>query len=163
MRWLIALVLPPLTMLVRGRLVAALVCAVLMITLLGWPIASIWALAVAGGSAGAVPRGNAGYWVDVVGESNYQRALARITGGRTPDGVNIDTTATLIPEPSNPYDPNAVRVDIAGQTVGYLDRSAAVTYRQRGGKRSQCRATINGGWDRGDGDAGHFGVRVQLP
>lgn len=31
-------------------------------------------------------------------------------------------TATLVPEPENPNDPNAVRVDINGMTVGYIGR-----------------------------------------
>lgn len=46
MRYLIALLLPPLGMLSVGKAVQAVVCVVLMVTLIGWPIASIWALMV---------------------------------------------------------------------------------------------------------------------
>ena len=109
------------------------------------------------------------YKVDIVGESNCQDALAKITGGKTPDGVNMFVTATLVVEDSNPYDPMAVRIDIAGHTVGYLSREDAWQYRQRLEKSGHpkltalCDAVIRGGWDRGRGDTGHFGVKLDLP
>src|SRR4051812_31164097 len=61
-------------------------------------------------------------WCDlpIVGESNYQDALSRLCGGYTRDGHQLHTRASLVPEPSNPYDKNAIRVDIDAQTVGYL-------------------------------------------
>jgi uncharacterized membrane protein YqaE (UPF0057 family) len=43
---LIAIFLPPLAMLMKGRPVQALLCLVLMATVLGWPLASIWAISV---------------------------------------------------------------------------------------------------------------------
>ena len=46
MKYLIAIVLPPLGMLLVGRPVLALVCLVLQVTLLGWPLAAIWAVLV---------------------------------------------------------------------------------------------------------------------
>ena len=46
MRYLLALVLPPVGMLSVGKLGQALLCLLLMITLIGWPIASIWAVLV---------------------------------------------------------------------------------------------------------------------
>jgi hypothetical protein len=39
--------------------------------------------------------------------------------------------ARLIREPDNPFDRNAVMVEIDGQTVGYLDRAAARRYHRR--------------------------------
>lgn len=46
MRYLLAIVLPPLAMLFCGKLFQAIFCTVLMITVVGWPLASIWALFV---------------------------------------------------------------------------------------------------------------------
>jgi hypothetical protein len=107
--------------------------------------------------------------VDVVGESHYQDALAAAVGGRTEDGADCERWAYLIPEPDNPYDRNAVAVYIDGQTVGYLGRGDAVEYSallgelwQKYNVRAVCRANIRGGWDRGGGDVGHYGVKLAL-
>src|ERR1700694_5567755 len=63
--------------------------------------------------------------VKVVGESYYQDALLRICGGKTADSQHLAVTATLQPEPLNPYDPNAVAVYIHGLQVGHLARTDA--------------------------------------
>lgn len=104
---------------------------------------------------------------DVVGESHYQGDLERLAGGRTRDGVDVEVMAALIPEDGNAYDPRAVRVEVRGLTVGYLDRESARAYRRlakaRGieGGAVLCPARIVGGWDRGKKDRGHFGVRLE--
>jgi hypothetical protein len=114
--------------------------------------------------------------VDVVGEASYQGTLELIGGGRTIDGVrNRDHMAALLPEPTNPYDPNAVRVYLlpvaSGQPagrIGYLSREDAVAYRPiidrlaALGQVMACRAWLSGGWDRGLGDRGHIGVVLYL-
>ena len=46
MKYVIAILLPPLGMLLVGRVFQALLCLVLMITIIGWPLAAIWALLV---------------------------------------------------------------------------------------------------------------------
>ena len=59
--------------------------------------------------------------MSVVGESHYQPALQHITGGRDCHGdftKAVAVSAVLVPEPTNPYDRNAVRVDIDRMTVG---------------------------------------------
>jgi hypothetical protein len=68
-------------------------------------------------------------------------------------------------EPENPYDRNAVRVLIREALIGYLPRQAAavVAPTSRPGRRYEVDAVITGGWDRGGGDVGHYGVRVYLP
>jgi hypothetical protein len=105
----------------------------------------------------------------IVGESKYQTNLEWICGVRTENGEDRVVTATLILENSNPYDQNAVRVDIEGLTVGYLSRDLAKQYRarlQQAGHptlRSTCSANIRGGWDRGRRDKGHYGVWLDLP
>ncbi len=111
---------------------------------------------------------NGGLEVGVVGESHYQDALTAIVGGKRPESVRIPTQATLVPEPDNPYDPNAVAVYIAGRKVGHLPRPAAEAFTPVGRRLAEqqqvgaCSATIIGGWDRGDGDTGHFGVTLDL-
>ena len=46
MRYLLAILLPPLGMLSVGKPFHALLCLVLMVTLIGWPVAAIWALII---------------------------------------------------------------------------------------------------------------------
>jgi uncharacterized membrane protein YqaE (UPF0057 family) len=46
MLYVIAVLLPPIGMFVCGRIFQAILCAILMLTCLGWPVASIWALLV---------------------------------------------------------------------------------------------------------------------
>ena len=112
--------------------------------------------------------------VDVVGEGSYQGTIEGIAGGRTIDGArDRNHTAILLPEPTNPYDPNAVRVVVmaasgGGGLVGDLSREDAVRYRPvidrlaSVGKVAGSLAAITGGWDRGGGDRGSFGVRLSI-
>jgi hypothetical protein len=107
--------------------------------------------------------------VDGVGESHYQRHLEAVCGGRTSKGVQFEVEAVLIFENDNPVDDQAVRIDIAGKPVGYLDREYAREHRKRLAGRGdlgtshRCPARIVGGWDRGDDDRGQFGVKLDLP
>jgi hypothetical protein len=113
--------------------------------------------------------GHGKFAVDVVGESKYQSALSTISGGKTADGAEHFVKATLHLEDANPYDEMAVRVEIDGKTVGYLSRENARQYRaqlKRAGHENligRCDAVIRGGWDRGRGKTGHFGVKLDLP
>ncbi len=114
-----------------------------------------------------ITNGPGTYGVEVVGESHYQEALESICGGRTEDGLEVE--AFLVPESDNPDDSEAVRIEIQDQTVGYLDRETARSFRERMAEigltpaAAKCSAIIVGGWDRGDGDRGHFGVKLDLP
>lgn len=108
--------------------------------------------------------------VDIVGESAHQDALLTLTGGhRSYAGVDVDVIARLVADPIAPLDPNAVVVRIAGRTVGRLRREIARRYRTvfsyvaREHGVVTCPARIVGGWDRGRGDIGAFGVHVFLP
>jgi hypothetical protein len=113
--------------------------------------------------------GPGSFEIEVVGESHYQAALETICGGRTRDSAEKFVDATLVLEDSNAHDKNAVRVDINGQTVGYLPRRTAKSYRSRlretGHSRltGVCKAVIRGGWDRGPSKRGNFGVWLDLP
>jgi hypothetical protein len=114
--------------------------------------------------------------VDVVGEGSYQGTLELIGGGKTIDGMRLrDHTALLIPEPTNPYDRNAVRVVLIPSTpgvpagrIGYLSRENAVAYRPiidylaAWGQVMAAKASMKGGWDRGRDDRGSIGVVLHI-
>lgn len=94
----------------------------------------------------------------VVGESHYQDALRLAAGGKA-SGANFEdhlpVTAVLVPEPENPWDGNAVRVDVLlgnrPLTVGYLAAGRAADYQpellkiRAGGALGTCPARITGG------------------
>lgn len=109
------------------------------------------------------------YDFEVVGESRYQDALFDIAGGKTNDGHRLKKTALLIRQDNNPHDSKAVAVTIDGEPVGYLDRESARSFRQKlkgqipDDAAIAVPAMLVGGWDRGDGDEGHFGVRLDIP
>src|SRR5690242_20325770 len=91
--------------------------------------------------------------VDVVGEGNYQDALSKLAGPKTEDGVYLRITASLTPEPANPYDENAVAVMMGEHKVGYLARPMAKAFHKMMadfGKPGQgikdVDAEIRGGW-----------------
>jgi hypothetical protein len=102
--------------------------------------------------------------LEVVGESHYQGALWRLCGGTLGDEVLCDIIAVLVPEPTNPYDPNAICVQIDGAVVGYLPRERAREYLP-GLKRAMSshqshialHGVIAGGGHRADGP-GFLGV-----
>lgn len=105
----------------------------------------------------------------VVGEQNYQAALKRLSGGRDTEGtLNKYATACLVREPENSYDSNAVRVDIGGNTVGYLPRNETMNFHEllkgieSSGGQATCRARFLGGWYRGADDQGSIGVTLDL-
>src|SRR5829696_3709359 len=114
-----------------------------------------------------LPALNPGPAVDAAGESHYQAALEHIAGGRTCFGVHSPlVTAVLVREPTNPYDPNAVRVEADGRPLGYVPkedapRFHAVLDKLAGQDRSAtCRARLTGGWDRGHGERGSIGLQL---
>jgi uncharacterized membrane protein YqaE (UPF0057 family) len=45
-RYLIAILLPPVAMLSVGKPFQALLCLILMVTLIAWPVAAVWAIFV---------------------------------------------------------------------------------------------------------------------
>ena len=109
-------------------------------------------------------------WLEVVGEMHRQDAIGQVAGGRTDRGpAKADGHhAALVPEPDNPHDANAIAVYLEGVLVGYLDRDVAPRWRAvmqavaATGTVLGCPAVITGGWDRGGGDLGSFGVILNL-
>jgi hypothetical protein len=74
-----------------------------------------------------------------VGEQSYQAALHVLLRGRghkpeafesCPAAVSESFVARLVPEPDNPYDPNAVAVHVDSRIVAYLSRGNAARYRR---------------------------------
>lgn len=106
---------------------------------------------------------------DIVGESHYQHNLERICGPRTERGENRIVQARIIWEDDNPYDSQAVAVQINGLMVGHLRRETAHKYRVGTRKLGldhttmRCPAKIKGGWIRANGETGHYGVWLDLP
>jgi hypothetical protein len=96
---------------------------------------------------------------NIVGESHYQGRLRNI--GMT----GRSFTAVLIPEPTNAFDPNAIRVVAEGaDTIGYLSKEDAVHYAPvfellaRHNRVGTCRAQLTGGV----GEKRSFGVLLNL-
>ncbi len=138
---------------------------------------SIWPLSLFTRRAPAAPtrevpealRGGGSYLLAVVGEAAYQDALDEICGGRTEEGHCRGAVAELVLEDDNRHDPMAVRVAIAGGTVGYLTRDKARKYRTRltdlgaGPGPFSCPAEIRGGFLReGEDGVGYYGVWLDL-
>lgn len=63
--------------------------------------------------------------IEVVGESYYEDALRRIVAGSDMSGGARVCLASLVPDPENPYDRNAVKVVIGDEHVGHLSRDLA--------------------------------------
>lgn len=106
------------------------------------------------------------YDQEVAGESNYHAALLSVVGSYSRDGHRHECVATLIAEPENPYDTNAVRVTIEGETVGYLPKK--LTTRIASGSVNigplpkVVKAGISGGTRTNQHDASDFSVRLNL-
>ncbi len=98
------------------------------------------------------------------GAGYRQGELEAAAGGRTEDGHDKDVVATLRPVDDNPHDRNAVEVRVDGHHVGFVPAELAAKWhgplKRMGG--ATCRARIVGGWDRGGGNQGNFGLRLYL-
>jgi len=112
--------------------------------------------------------GKGDFEFEVVGESNYQRALESLAGEHGTESAEAHHTATLILEDSNPHDPKAVAVQVAGRTVGYLAREDARSYRRRLGQKrlsgvdATCDAIVVGGGTRRSGEKLFYGVKLDI-
>ena len=103
------------------------------------------------------------YLVEVRGESECQDLLEEICGGRKTSGVHYRMQPKLV------ISGNEVRVEVDGEAVGRLEDDYAPGYIEQLGKTPflnatvWCEAMIVGGWDRGGGDRGNFGIKLDLP
>ena len=115
-------------------------------------------------------KGPGTFSLDIVGESYHQDVLEEVCGGRTPDGHRKEIEVLILNDDQNPHDNKAVAVCTAdGRLVGHLSRKHAREYRKRmaeagaGKHPALCQALVVGGWDRGNGDTGNFGVKLDIP
>ena len=105
----------------------------------------------------------------IVGTSFCQENLIRVCGPKRLESVEIEMPAELVLENDNPADVNAVAVFVNDLKVGYLPKREAMIHRilihgsDYSKDRLICIGKINGGWDNGYGNCGHYGVTVELP
>jgi hypothetical protein len=110
----------------------------------------------------------AGFDFDIVGEASYQDALDDLCGGKCDEGHNLGAVAQLCFQEDNPYDANAVVVLIDRRVVGYIPREKAPWFRSEilrinpDERPVICDARIVGGWNRGSGDEGNYGVKLSI-
>jgi hypothetical protein len=99
----------------------------------------------------------------IVGESFYLKSFRAVFGNRSEDGVDVIRPVVVACQDDNPHDPMAVCVRLDGHLVGYLSRADVRKFRKSYGEQSvACDATIRGGWSRGPGDKGDYGVMLDL-
>lgn len=69
--------------------------------------------------------------LDVVGEAYRDDEVIAVIGRRpkVDEEIELRELATLIPEPDNPYDKNAISVRIKGHLVGYMSKDDAKHYK----------------------------------
>lgn len=105
------------------------------------------------------------YWLRAAGTS-FRTAVFEELFGRPRDGVCKEVQVDMIAEPENKYDENAIRIEIDGFHVGYVNRNDAELYQRHvlkaGGKMS-CYAMVIGGYTEPSGKQGHFGLRLAAP
>lgn len=99
----------------------------------------------------------------VHGESHHAEALVGLTGRPRRNGYLVPIDVVLRREPTNPYDPNAVRVEVQGQHVGYIGRDFAPDVSQAmatcGIESCAFAGLLRGGYD---GERSNVGVMVWL-
>lgn len=100
------------------------------------------------------------YNYDIVGEQSYQKNLAKIAGRKEEESKFHECHAKVSSEPFNKFDKNAVKVEINGLLVGYVNK---VDASKLAGKviNITVPAVINGGWDDGDSE-GSYGVKLAI-
>ncbi|CAN2189526.1 hypothetical protein MCEMRE217_00485 [Candidatus Nanopelagicaceae bacterium] len=107
---------------------------------------------------------NSDYNYDVVGES-FQRdhLVALIRAHKAFSTGEILATAVLEPEPTNPFDPTAVKVVVEGVQVGYIAKfdSAAVTKMIEKSGKSVYEVPAKIGFD-AESPAPLIGVKIAL-
>lgn len=105
--------------------------------------------------------------ISISGESFYQNTLIKIFGEPNEKGHYFETTASLIREPTNKYDSNAIKCLINGKLVGHVNREDAETISANLDANKVTKISVDcevkGGWNRGKRDAGMYGVSVHVP
>lgn len=99
--------------------------------------------------------------IEAVGESFYRAALNRVATAR--DASGLACLASLVRDPTNPYDNNAVVVSIDGEQVGHLPRELAALVAGPLDELAAAHGQITAHAEiRGDGSGPGFGVVLHL-
>ena len=111
--------------------------------------------------------GDSTFSLEVMGVSSCQPELEEICAECFHAGEEQAVLAVLIPEAVNPYSPEAVRVQIQRQIVGYLSQRDAHAFRALLGRESsctryRCRAKIQRSKNPREGKRGQWGVWLDL-
>jgi hypothetical protein len=103
--------------------------------------------------------------VETKGASFRQGSYVGIAGDKDEDGKHALVGVTLRCEPSNVEDRNAVRVEVMGQLLGYVERHEAAVLgpllQANCSGVIEARGLIVGGWKRAESE-GTYGIRVWL-
>lgn len=105
MRYLLAILLPPVAMFTVGKPFQAILCLVLMMTVIGWPIAAIWAILVVNSSFADTR--NKKLIAEMQKQTEIQVAAARAAKARTqaqPPVADAEAT-TRMPTAAPPIPP----------------------------------------------------------
>lgn len=111
-------------------------------------------------------RGGGKYEFAVVGVARHRPALAKLCDVDQRDAKTVE--ALLVPEHDAARNRKSVRVEVEGQTVGYLPTELAEAYRRRvaesgyPGARSSCNARISVRMHSVGGNP-EYAVRLDLP
>ncbi|MBX9810990.1 MAG: HIRAN domain-containing protein, partial [Burkholderiales bacterium] len=82
------------------------------------PIAIAWALVLAAGAAAQTP----GVRASILVQSSPLAGFRYYDAKALWDEMKVGDTLTLVREPDNPHDANAVRVEWRGHKLGYVPR-----------------------------------------
>ncbi|MEQ8833486.1 MAG: HIRAN domain-containing protein [Salinisphaeraceae bacterium] len=80
----------------------------------------------------------------VAGEGNYRQAFVLALGQERPAGYYSPRDLDLVRDPLNPHDPNAVRVELGGLTLGFVARALAERLASAMDAAGVDRATVPG-------------------
>lgn len=112
--------------------------------------------------------GTGDFEFEVVGESFYQKELARLAGTHGEQSVETECVASLVLEDDNKHDPKAVAVFVNGQKVAHLSREDARSFRRRLGSKklsgatTTCDALIVGGGTKRSGEKLMYGIKLDI-
>ena len=112
--------------------------------------------------------GTGDFEFEVVGESFYQKDLARLAGAHGEQSADVQCVATLVLEDDNKHDPKAVAVLVDGRKIAHPSREDARSFRRRlgakklSGARTTCDALIVGGGTRRNGEKLMYGAKLDI-
>lgn len=103
------------------------------------PIAIAWALVLAAGAAAQTPGVRASILVQSSPLAGFRYYDARALW----DEMKVGDTLTLVREPDNPHDANAVRVEWRGHKLGYVPRRENADVARQIDRGANVRARIS--------------------